>query len=150
MASRARCRGVTLVELVVTIVVITAAVAAVLGIVSATAARSADNLVQTQAVVVAESYLDEIVAKPFGTDACAPTCTRTQMNKVGDYNGLADAGAHDQTGAPVTGLGTYGVQVSVTNSALSTVPAAQSELITVTATPPNGAAVVLSGYRTFY
>lgn len=150
MSTRVRCRGVTLVELVVTIVVIAVAVAAVLGIVSATAARSADNLVQTQAVMVAESYLDEIVAKPFGTDACAPTCARTQMNKVGDYNGLADAGAHDQTGTPVAGLGTYGIRVSVTNSALNTVPAAQSELIVVTVTPPNGAAVVLSGYRTQY
>lgn len=150
MPTPARCRGVTLVELIVTIVVIAAAVAAVLGVVSVTAARSADNLVQTQGVIVAESYLDEILAKPFGTDACYPACARTQMNKVGDYNGLADAGAHDQTGAPVAGLGTYGVQVSVTNSALGAVPAAQSELITVTVTPPNGAAVVLSGYRAFY
>lgn len=150
MSTRSRCRGVTLVELIVTIVVIAAAVAAVLAIVSATAARSADNLVQSQAVMVAQSYLNEILAKPFGTDACAPTCTRTQMNEVGDYNGLADVGAHDQTGTAVAGLGAYGVQVSVTNSALGAVPAAQSELITVTVTPPNGPAVVLSGYRTLY
>ena len=151
MSTRARCRGVTLVELIVTVVVVAAAVAAVLAIVSSTAARSADNLVQTQAVMVAQSYLDEILAKPFGTDACSPTCTRTQMNKVGDYNGLADIGAHDQTGAAVAGLDAYGVQVSVTNSAFGAVPAAQSELITVTVTPPNGAAaVVLSGYRTLY
>lgn len=150
MSLPARCRGVTLVELIVTIVVVTAAVAAVLAIVSATAARSADNLLQTQAVLVAQSYLNEIVAKPFGADACAPTCTRPQMNKVGDYNGLTDNGAHDQTGTPVAGLGAYLVQVSVSNSALGAVPAAQSELISVTVTPPNGAAVVLSGYRTLY
>ena len=150
MSLPARCRGVTLVELIVTIVVVAAAVAAVLAIVSATAARSADNLVQTQALMAAESYLNEILAKPFGSDACVPTCTRTQMNKVGDYNGLADAGAHDQTGAAVAGLGAYAVQVSVGNSALGAVSAAQSELVTVTVTPPNGAAVVLSGYRTLY
>lgn len=150
MSTRACCRGVTLVELIVTIVVIAAAVAAVLALVSSTAARSADNLVQTQAVMVAQSYLDEILAKPFGADPCVPTCTRTQMNKVGDYNGLTDVGAHDQTGAAVAGLGAYRVQVSVANSALGAVSTAQSELITVTVTPPNGAAVVLSGYRTLY
>ena len=152
MSSPARCRGVTLVELVVTIVVIATAVSAVLAIVASTAARSAENLVQTQAVLVAESYLNEILAKPFGSDPCAPGCSRTQMSKVGDYNGLTDAGAHDQKGTAVVGLGRYGVQVSVTNSALGApaVPAAQSELVTVTVTPPNSAAVVLSGYRTLY
>lgn len=146
MTIPARCRGVTLVELVVTIVVVAAAVSAVLAVVSSTAARSADNLVQTQAVMVAESYLNEILQKPFGFD-CAPTCTRPAMDKAGDYNGLVDAGVHDQTGAPVAGLASYTVQVSVANSALGAVPATESELIIVTVTPPNGATVVLSGYR---
>jgi hypothetical protein len=61
-----------------------------------------------------------------------------------------DTGVHDQTGAKVTGLDTYTVQVSVSNSALGTVPATQSRLITVTVIPPNGAAVMLSAYRTSY
>jgi MSHA pilin protein MshD len=153
MSSRARCRGVTLVELVVTIVVVTAAVSAVLAIVSSTAARSAENLVQTQAVVIAESYLNEILAKPFGADPCAPGCTRAQMAKVGDYNNLVEVGVHDDRGTAVTGLGRYTVQVAVAGSTLGAapvVPAAQSELITVTVIPPSGAAVVLSGYRTQY
>lgn len=153
MSSRTRCRGVTLVELVVTIVVITAAVSAVLAIVSSTAARSAENVVQTQAVMIAESYLNEILAKPFGVDACAPACTRAQMAKVGDYANLVDVGVHDDSGAAVNGLGTYTVQVTVAASTLGAapvVPAAQSELVTVTVTPPSGAAVVLSGYRTLY
>src|SRR6185437_12009206 len=144
-------RGVTLVELVVTIVVITAAVSAVLAIVSSTAARSAENLVQTQAVVIAESYLNEILAKPFGADPCAPGCTRVQMAKVGDYNNLVEVGVHDDRGNPVTRLGGYTVQVTVAGSALGAapaVPAAQSELVTVAVTPRSGAAVVLSGYRT--
>ena len=72
------------------------------------------------------------------------------MDKVDDYNGLVDTGVHDQTSASVAGLYTYTVRVSVTNSALGAVPAAQSRLITVTVTPPNGAAVVLSAYRTSY
>ena len=150
MSSPARCRGVTLIELIVTIVVIVAAVSAVLAIVSSTAARSAENLVQTQAVMIAESYLHEILAKPFGTDHCAPGCTRAQMAKVGDYSNLVDIGVHNGIGAAVTELSTYTVQVTVTGSALGAVPAAQSDLVTVTVTPPSGGAVVLSGYRTLH
>jgi len=143
MSVPARCRGVTLVELIVTIVVVTAAVAAVLGVVSVAAARSADNLMQTQAAIVAESYLQEILQKPYGFD-CTPTCTRPQMDEAGDYGGLADTGVHDANGTPIAALAAYNVTVAVSNTALGTVPA---ELITVTVMPPNGAAVVLTGYR---
>lgn len=151
MSSPARCRGVTLVELIVTIVVVAAAACTVLAIVSSTAANSANNLIQTQAIIVAESYLNEILQKPFGFD-CAPICTRLGMDKVADYNGLNDVGVHDQSGSPVSGLTGYTVQVAVTNSPLGApaVPAAESELVTVTVTPPSGAPVVLNGYRTLY
>lgn len=150
MSSPARCRGVTLVELIVTIVVIAVAVSGVLALVTATAARSAENMQQVQAVAIAESYLNEILQKPFGVDPCAPACTRTQMDKVGDYGGLADVGAHDATGTAVTNLGSYNVQVAVADSALGTVPAPQSELVTVTVASPDGQTVALSGYRTQY
>jgi MSHA pilin protein MshD len=150
MSSPARCRGVTLVELIVTIVIVAVAVSGVLALVSATAARSAENMQQVQAVAIAESYLNEILQKPFGVDPCAPGCTRTQMAKVGDYNGLVDAGAHDATGSPVTNLGSYTVQVTVANRALGAVPAPQSELVTVTVASPDGQSVALSGYRTLY
>lgn len=146
MSSPARCRGVTLVELAVTIVVLAAAVAAVLGVVSVAAARSADNLVQTQAVIVAESYMNEILQKPYGFD-CSPTCTRTQMDKVGDYGGLADTGVHDANGTAIPTLAAYNVTVTVTNTTLG---AMSAELVTVTVMPPNGAAVALSGYRMQY
>ena len=109
-------------------------------------------MVQIQAVVIGESYLNEILQKPFGSD-CGP-CTRTLMDKVGDYNGLLDIGVRDATGAPVANLGNYTVQVSVVNSPLGTapsrVPAAQTELVTVTVTAPNGRSIALSGYRTLY
>ncbi|HEX5208239.1 MAG TPA: type II secretion system protein [Steroidobacteraceae bacterium] len=143
MSSRTRCRGVTLVELVVTIVVITAAVSAVLAIVSSTAARSAENLVQTQAVMVAESYLSEILQKPYGRD-CVTPCARTAMDKVGDYDRLFDNGVHDATGTSVAGLAAYTIQVNVASASIGAVPA---EFVTVTVTPPNGATVVLDGYR---
>jgi MSHA pilin protein MshD len=151
MSSPARCRGVTLVELIVTIVIVAVAVSGVLALVSATAARSAENMQQVQAVAIAESYLNEILQKPFGVD-CGP-CTRTQMDEVGDYNGLTDVGAQDATGSPVANLGNYTVQVTVTNPTLGTapvVPTTQTELVTVTVTAPNGQTTGLSGYRTLY
>jgi len=152
MTSPLRCRGVTLVELIVTIVVIAAAVSGVIALTSATATRSADTMVQVQAVVIGESYLNEILQKPFGFD-CAPTCTRTQMDKVADYNGLLDVGVRDAKDTPVANLGNYTVQVTVANSVLGAgpgVPAAQSELITVNVTAPNGRRIALSGYRTLH
>jgi prepilin-type N-terminal cleavage/methylation domain-containing protein len=150
MTSPLRCRGVTLIELIVTIVVIAAAVSGVIALTSATATRSADTMAQLQAVVIGESYLNEILQKPFGFD-CAPTCTRKQMDKVGDYNGLLDVGVRDATDTPVANLGNYTVHVAVANSALGLgprVPANQSELVTVTVTAPNGRSIALSGYRT--
>lgn len=149
MSSPARCRGVTLVELIVTIVVIAAAVSAVLAVVSATAARSADNLLQAQGVVIGESYLNEILRKPMGTD-CTPPCARALMDEVGDYNGLVDVGVHGQTGAAVPELGAYTVQVSVANTTLGAAPAVPAERVTVTISSPNGQTIVLSGYRMQY
>lgn len=152
MSMPARCRGVTLVELIVTIVVVAVAVCAVLGVVSVAAARSAANLLQTQAVIVGESYLNEILAKPFGS-VCPAPCGRPQMDEVGDYNSLDDVGVHDEHGNAIAGLGSYTVHVSVVGAPLGaapTVPASESMLVTVTVTPPNGAPVALSGYRTKY
>lgn len=152
MTSPARCRGVTLVELIVTIVVIAAAVSGVIALTSTTAARSADTMVQVQSVVIGESYLHEILQKPFGAADCGP-CTRMQMDKVIDYNGLLDVGVHDATGTPVASLTNYTVRVTVANSALGAalqVPLAQSELVTVTVTAPNGSSIALSGYRTLH
>jgi Tfp pilus assembly protein PilV len=140
-----------LVELIVTIVVIAAAVAGAIALTTATATHSADTMVQAQSVVIGESYLNEILQKPFGSDCCP--CTRTQMDKVADYNGLLDVGVRDATGIAVTNLSNYTVRVTVANSALGAgpvVPAAQSELITVTVTAPNGRSIALSGYRTLY
>ncbi len=150
MPSRARCRGVTLVELIVTIVVIAAAVSAVLALISTTAAQSADNLLQVQAVAIGESYLSEILHKPMGTD-CTPACGRALLDEVGDYNGLADSGVRDATGAPVSSLAAYNVSVTVASSTLGGVaPIIPAELVTVTVTSPNGQSIALSGYRTPY
>lgn len=151
MRSPAHSRGVTLVELVVTIVIVAVAAAAVVAVLSAAAVRSANDLVGQQAVLIGESYLDEILGKSFGQDSCYPGCARgSQMQKVGDYDKLVNVGVRDQAGNPIATLAGYTVQVSVTNNALGAVPGLQSQLVTVTVTAPTGAQVILSGYRTLY
>lgn len=152
MGSPARSRGVTLIELVVTIVVVAAAVAAVLAVLSAAAARSADGMVRQQAVLIGESYLHEILEKPFGVTACSPTCARTQMAAVGDYNGLVNAGVRDATDTAVPALSGYTVSVTANYTGLGAITAAsqQAQLVSVTVTGPTGAQVLMSGYRTLY
>ena len=60
-----RERGATLIELVISIVVIAIAASAVLGVLSSTVGRSADAMVLSQGVAIAEAYLEEISLKPY-------------------------------------------------------------------------------------
>lgn len=132
-------------ELIVTIVVIGIALSGVLAVLAGTAERSAENMVQAQATLIAQSYLNEILDKPFGNDAaCSPGCSRPQM-WVGDYNRMIEVGVRDASGNVVAALANYDVAVSVTQSVLAGVAA---DLVVVTVTAPDGRTVTLSGYRT--
>lgn len=77
------------------------------------------------------------------------------FDNVNDYNNFnlpTPPGIRDITGANIAGLAGYSATVTVAETALGTVPATDSLFITVTVTPPSGAAdnIVLSGYRTRY
>lgn len=113
MQSRRRARGqlgVTLVELVIAIVVIGIAVTGVLLAYTQTVLRSADPMIVSQGVAIAEAYLDEILAKPVNGPAGA---TRATYGRVADYNGLVDNPPEDQTGTPIPELAAYTVSVVV-------------------------------------
>jgi MSHA pilin protein MshD len=143
-------RGATLIELVISIVVISIAASAVLGVLSGTLGRSADGMVLTQAVSIAEAYLEEISLKSFADpDGIDGEATRTAFDDVNDYNGLVDDGARDQLGAPVAPLAQYTVTVTVTPStALAGIPAVAAERIDVRVTYPGNGVVALTGYKT--
>jgi MSHA pilin protein MshD len=143
-------RGVTLIELVISIVVIAIAASAVLGVLSRSVGRSADAMVMSQAVAIAEAYLEEIALKPFvDPDGVDGETNRSDFDDVDDYNGLVDTGAHDQFGTALAALSQYTVSVTVTPStALSSVPGADAERIDVRVTYPPNVAVALTGYRT--
>jgi MSHA pilin protein MshD len=150
LPSANRQRGVTLVELVISIVVIAIAVSAVLGVLSRNVERSADAMIVTQAVSIANAYLEEITLKPFADpDGIDGEALRPDFDDVDDYNGLVDAGAVDQFGNPIPALGGYTIAVSVAPSAaLPGVPPAEALLVNVRVSLAPYVDYTLSGYRT--
>lgn len=142
-------RGATLIELVISIVVIAIAASAVLGVLSGTLGRSADAMVLSQAVSIAEAYLEEIELKSFADpDSVNGETARASFDDVGDYGGLVDVGARDQFGAALAPLAQYTVTVTVTpTTALAGVPAVDALLINVEVTYPGNGAVAMTGYK---
>lgn len=144
-----RERGMTLVELVISIVVVSIAVSAVLGVLSTNVEHSADAMIVSQAVSIAEGYLEEISAKPFDDpDGIDGEASRADFDDVDDFDGLADAGAEDQFGNPIPALAAYTVAVSVTPSGvLPSVPAGDALRIDVRVTQLPYVDFTLSAYR---
>lgn len=118
-------RGVTLVELVMYIVIVSVGVAGILAVMNVTTRYSADPMVEQQALLIAESYMEEILHKRFtdptgGTTQICPSPEgggRASFDNVCDYHNLNNnAGAVDQLGNTVTGLTAYNVSVTVTGN----------------------------------
>ena len=80
-------RGLSLIELLVFIVVVGIAVSGVLSVYSLNARSSADPMVQKQALAIAESLLEEVLAKPYTycdpDDAQADTATSSTIGPTG-------------------------------------------------------------------
>ena len=152
MSMRARHRGVTLIELVVAITIVAIAATGILSAMSAIATRSADAMLQQQAISIAQAYLDEIlqrwVVDPNGTP---PNTGRASWDLVDDYAGLVDVGAKDQFGNAISALSAYTVNVSVAQtSALTGVPSTAARRIDITVTRSPNVSVKITGYRTSF
>jgi MSHA pilin protein MshD len=143
-------RGATLIELVISIVVIAIAASAVLGVLSSTVGRSADAMVMSQAVAIAEAYLEEISLKSFADpDGVDGEAARPDFDDVNDYHGLVDNGARDQFGTALAPLAQYTVTVTVVPSAaLTGVPGAAVQRIDVQVAYPGSGVVAMTGYKT--
>ena len=76
-----RQHGLTLIELIMFIVIVSVAVVGILSVMNLTTGRSADPMIQKQALAIAESLLEEIELQPFTfcfpTDDKAITATKT-------------------------------------------------------------------------
>ncbi len=113
--------GFTLVELVMYIAIVGIGVAGILSVMTYTSRYSTDPMVQQQALLIAESYMEEILLKRFTdpgttTQICpTPEGSRASYDNVCDYHNLNNnAGAVDQLGNTVAGLTAYNVSVAVT------------------------------------
>jgi MSHA pilin protein MshD len=156
---RNRLAGVSLLELVIAIAIIAIAMGGVLTLFTVTARNSAEPMVQEQAQLIAEAYLDEILLKKFydpDTDSVCPAreASRANYDNVCDYNGLSEPPTN-QFGTAVAALASYTVSVAVQNTAITlgainNTGAIRVLRIDVTVTGPGTASVTLSAYRTNY
>ncbi len=157
--------GTTMVELVMSIAIISVAVVGVLLAMNRTIRSSADPVIQHQAVAIAEAYMEEILLKAYSDPQGGETGTfeagevRGTYDDISDYHNLANNGctvptdgACDQTGAGISGLENYSINVDVSIQAFSGITAASgnAKRIRITVTNPLGTSVVLSSYRTNY
>ncbi len=159
-SSAALQRGVSLIEVVLFIVIISAALSGIIGTLAWASPRASEPLIQRQALAIAESLLQEILAQPFtvndpdgGVDAIGPEAGEARgsstlpFDHVNDYHGYSTAGVIDANGAAVAGLSAYSVAVTVQSQALDVVGASDGLLVRVTVTGPGGVTVSLSGFR---
>ena len=149
----------TLIEIIVTIVVVGIAATALVGVFGTLARSSADPAIQQQATTIAEAYLEEILLRSFDdpqdpvqpeTGADEGEAGRAEYDDVQDYRSLAAGPAADQFGNPVAALANYTVTVTITNSALDVVAAADALRIDVDVDHPAINPIRLSGFRTRY
>jgi MSHA pilin protein MshD len=96
--------------------VVTLGIACILVVMDVSAARSADPMVRKQAMVLADSLLEEILLKPFADpDGIGGKTTRATFDDVNDFNGINEtlsATGPVFAGMPAS-LNGYQVQVQV-------------------------------------
>jgi MSHA pilin protein MshD len=167
MSMTKRLAGFTLIELVIAIVVIAIALTGILSVMNRTTASSADPMIKSQAVAVAESYLEEILLQNFndpnGTEVGE---TRATFDDVDDYNALANNGCLttsaqcptlgdcpcDQTGNPNNSLPGYTITVTVVpdGANLNGINNAHALRADVRVQATAGVDISVSGYRACY
>jgi MSHA pilin protein MshD len=112
-----RYRGFTLLELVVTLVLLAVAALAISGLVAQIGGSSASPVLQTQALYLAEGYLEEAMLKAYvdpdsDVEGCA--ASRDLWDDIGDYACLdVPASPTDSAGVAMPGLSRYRVSMSV-------------------------------------
>ena len=148
--SRKQQSAMTLIEVVMSIVIVAIAVSSVLGVLSSNVQHSADALVVSQAVSIAEAYIEEVSLKAFSDpDGLDGETLRVDFDDADDYNGLIDGGAVDQFGNASAGLDGYTIGVTVQGSAaLPNIAATDALRIDVRVTFDPHVDYTLTAYKT--
>ena len=158
----AKINGFTLVEAIMTLMIISIAMVAVTSVLSFGIKNQADGLWQARAVSLAESYIEQIMARRYdentpigGVPACSPSTTscsaaadfddgesRAEFDDVDDFDGILDIGAVDENGVAIPGYERYTVAVNVAypdatqQAELGLARFDDAKIVTVTVTPP--------------
>ena len=166
-------RGYTLIELVVVIVVLSLALTGVTLTINRAVQQSPEALVQTRAMELAQTYLDEIFSKRYdeltgqggvprcdSTDNSAQACTNTLGSEEGsnrllfddvdDYDGLNEQPPTSIVdGSNLLNYDSYAVQVSViyAGSELGFASNRRAKRVTINITTPLGNTIPVSVYR---
>jgi MSHA pilin protein MshD len=148
-------RGVTLVELIISMLIISIALAGVLSVMNFTTGRSADPMIQHQAIAIAEAYMEEILLQGFADpDGDETGETRATFDDVEDYDAIDNEDPTDQIGgeAFVDSLNGYKVNVVVETPEDDGISlnGIDAKKITVTVKHPAMGEIDLVGYRTGY
>jgi MSHA pilin protein MshD len=118
-----RHRGFTLLELVVTLVILGIAFAAIAGLVATLGGGSASPVLQTQALYLAEGYLEEAMLKAYvdpdpasGLEPCS--ASRDLWDDIDDYDRClgSETSPTDSAGVAIAGLSRYRVRMEVGNA----------------------------------
>jgi len=152
-----KSKGFTLIEMVIAIVVLAAGVSGILFSFTQNIGSSADPMITQQAIIIAQSYLEEAMLKQYSdpdggeTNSCEEA-TRIQYDDIADYDCINDtAGARDQFGGSLAGLGNYNVVVNVSTVNIGA-PAETARRIDVIVTNDlfTDINLMITGYRTSY
>ena len=125
-----RQRGMTLVELVIAIVIIGIAAATLYSVMASLTGRSADPLLETQSLHLAESLMEELQSGPF--DNLANVASRAPQYR---------------DGSAIAALSGYRISAVVSSYSLGEQP---GKRIDVNVTDPLGRSLRLTGYRADY
>jgi len=162
-----RCHGFTLLELIIFMVVVAAGLAGILSAMDSVVKSSADPMVRKQAVVLAESLLEEIMLKEYcdpdtvDRTATPPHCparvaadqeaSRDLYDDVDDYHGKTETLFNSASGAagwPVA-LDGYLVTIAVPTTTLGDSSPVPAKKVTITVSR-GSESISLSGYRANY
>ncbi len=160
-----RQAGLTLIELVISIVVIAVALTGILTVMNRTTASSADPMIRSQALAIAEAYLEEILLQNIQDVNGEAGENRASFDDVNDYHNLVNNGCLvatapcplgtcpcDQNGIPNGALPGYTVTVTVApgGADLNGLAANAAYRVDVRVQHAAGVNVPVRGYRSCY
>jgi MSHA pilin protein MshD len=151
--------GMTLVELVMAIALAGVLVAGLMTAYSSIVGRSADPMIRTQTVALAESFLEEALLKAFLDPTTATRCpappgtNRAVYDNVCDYHNYSSSTVLLPNGGSVAGLAGYSVSITVADISageLDDIATNCALKVTVSVTNPLNETLAAVGYRTDY